>query len=55
MTYEIEDESIIPAELLCAVESGKTIQIESCIGWLDLDNPEFRCMNVYRVKPDEPA
>ena len=50
MNYEIEDESKIPLELTKAVDDGMIVQIHSCIGWIDCDNPEFRCGNIYRVK-----
>jgi len=53
MEYEIIDTDQIPQELLDAFHNGQTIQIASCIGWLDCDPPpEFRCGNVYRVKKD---
>lgn len=52
--FEISNEEIIPQELLQALEQGKTIQVDSqsIVGWIDLDEPEFRCGVTYRIKPD---
>ena len=51
--FEITDESSIPEELLEAVESyaeGKyRIQTKTCIGWLDVESPEFRCGCKYKI------
>jgi hypothetical protein len=51
--FEILDETEIPEELLSAVKwygEGKyKIQTKTCIGWVDVESPEFRCGCEYRI------
>ena len=51
--FEIEDESKIPEELISAVKGyakGRyKIQTKTCIGWLDVEGPEFRVGCLYRI------
>lgn len=37
-----------PVELLAA----KTVELNSAIGWFELDEPEFRCGLEYRIKDE---
>jgi hypothetical protein len=48
-TFTIEDEDNIPRELLDATTNGDRIQIDSAIGWIDIEDPEFRTLNTYRI------
>ena len=47
--YFVEDEDDIPEELVYAVAKRIPIYVESDIGWIKLDDPDFRCNMVYRV------
>lgn len=47
---EVIDEDNIPQELLDAREDGREIQVESAIGFITIDDPDFRCMLEYRYK-----
>ena len=44
-TYFIEDENNIPSELL----NAKNVEVFTAIGWIKLDNQEFRCGVEYRI------
>lgn len=51
-SYLVIEDGVIPEWLQQAYQDGKTIQIMSSIGWLDLDGDiEFRNNLEYRVKP----
>lgn len=52
MPYKITDENNVPQELLNAREQNKCIQCMTVIGWIDIDDPEFRVGNIYRVKEE---
>ena len=53
MECEIVDEDNVPQELYDAFTNDKTIQLLTTIGWVDIDEPDFRCGNTYRVKINE--
>ena len=53
MIYKIVDENNLPQELLDAVEAGAAVYCESCIGWIKIDEPDFRCGLEYKVEINE--
>ena len=44
-TYFIEDENNIPSELL----NAENVEVFTAIGWIKLDEPEFRCGVEYKI------
>lgn len=48
-TYEIVDEECIPQALLDALGEGRTIQVDTMVGWITIDIQEFMCGNTYRI------
>lgn len=51
-TFEIKDEDNIPKELIEAIEAGKTIQVYTIVGWMDIEAPELICGVTYRINND---
>ena len=51
-TFEIKDEDNLPKELTEAREAGKTLQVHTAVGWLDIEVPELLCGNTYRINHD---
>lgn len=49
--YTITDENKIPDELKIAVLRGDRIQLHTGMGWINIDDPDFRVLNTYRVIP----
>jgi hypothetical protein len=47
--YTIEDEDNVPEALYNAIESNKRIEVLSVIGWIELEAPDFRVSNTYRI------
>lgn len=52
MIYEITDEDNVPEELTSAFNEGKMIQLETCIGWVTLDEPSFNVGLRYKIKEE---
>ena len=53
MIFTIEDEDNIHPDLQKAIDNNYSIQLKSCIGWIEVDEPELRCGNTYRVESGE--
>ncbi len=53
MCHECVEDGVMPQEFFKAIEDGKTIQVNTTIGWIDLDSDdvEFRNSVEYRIKP----
>jgi len=49
IVYYISDEDNLPEGLTTAFKEGKTIQVGYCIGWITVDEPDFRCGLEYKV------
>ena len=49
LTFTIEDEDNIPQELIDAIANGDHIQVETVIGWVDVEDVSFRTLNTYKV------
>ena len=52
MIYEITDEKDVPMELTSTYLAGKVIMLETCIGWITLDEPSFNVGLRYKIKED---
>ena len=50
--FYIKDENNIPQELIEAKNNGKTIQCLTVVGYVDIDEPEFRVGVNYKIKDD---
>ncbi len=50
-TFTVIEEGNIPEWLQEAYQNGKTIQVLTSIGWISLEDVDFRNSLTYRVKP----